>query len=78
MSARSSDEFDYFNFTRRLGGPPATTSTSREGLAARWRSLRLREDDQRPTDDYFDYSYRLEISRGQASQQRLHQLLVST
>jgi hypothetical protein len=35
MSARSSDEFDYFNFARRLGGPPATTLTSREGSAAR-------------------------------------------
>jgi hypothetical protein len=78
MSARSSDEFDYFDFARRLGGPPATTSTSREGSAARWRSLRLREDDRRPADDYFDYLSRLETSRGRASQQRLHQLLVLT
>jgi hypothetical protein len=28
MSARSSDEFDYFDFVRRLGGPLAITSTS--------------------------------------------------
>jgi hypothetical protein len=78
MSTRSSDEFDYFDFARRLGGLPVTTSTSREGSAARRRSLRLREDDRRPADDYFDYSSRLETSRGRASEQRLHQLLVAT
>jgi hypothetical protein len=78
MSVRSSDEFDYFDFARRLGGPPATTSTSREGSAARQRSLRLHEDDRRPADDYFNYLSRLETSRGRASQQRLHQLLIST
>jgi hypothetical protein len=58
--------------------PPATTSTLREGSMARRRSLRLCEDDRRCADDYFDYSSRLETSRGRASQQRLHQLLVST
>jgi hypothetical protein len=64
MSACSSDEFDYFDFARRLGGPPAIT--------------RLHEDDRRLADDYFDYSSRLETSQGRASQQRLYQLLVST
>jgi hypothetical protein len=44
----------------------------------RVRLLRLREDDRWPSDEYFDYSSRLETSRGRASQQRLHQLLVST
>jgi hypothetical protein len=29
MSACSSDEFDYFDLARRLGGPPTTTSTTR-------------------------------------------------
>jgi hypothetical protein len=44
----------------------------------RVRLLRPREKARRPADDYFDYSSRLETSRGRASQQRLHQLLVST
>jgi hypothetical protein len=29
MSARSSDEVDYFELARRLGDPPTTTSTTR-------------------------------------------------
>jgi hypothetical protein len=29
MFTRSSDEFDYFDFVRRLGSPPAITSTTR-------------------------------------------------
>jgi hypothetical protein len=62
----------------RAAAMSSTTSTSREGSAARWRSLRLREDDRRPADDYFDYSSGLETSRGRASQQQPHQLLTST
>jgi hypothetical protein len=32
MSARSSNEFDYFDFARMIGGPPTTTSTTRLDL----------------------------------------------
>jgi hypothetical protein len=35
ISARSSDEFDYFDFARRLGGSSAITSTSRGRSATR-------------------------------------------
>jgi hypothetical protein len=44
----------------RAAATSSTTSTSREGSAARRRSLRLHEDDRRPADDYFDYLSRLE------------------
>jgi hypothetical protein len=39
MSTCNSDEFDYFNFARRLGSPP----------------VRLREKARRPAGDHFDF-----------------------
>jgi hypothetical protein len=32
----SSDEFDYFDFARTIGGPPMTTSTTRLDLKTSW------------------------------------------
>jgi hypothetical protein len=48
----------------RAAATSSTTSTSRGGSAARRRSLQLREDDRLPAEGYFDYSSRLETSRG--------------
>jgi hypothetical protein len=43
MSARSSDEFDYFNFARTIGGPPTTTSATRLDMKTSRNQLRLVE-----------------------------------
>jgi hypothetical protein len=43
ISARSSNEFDYFDFARMIGSPPMTTSTTRLDLKTSWNRLRLVE-----------------------------------